>query len=100
MEEDTPEEQSHPFKNFSQDLDLEHEESDYIYSERSYPNVPHYEPRRADVDSDNDEPRSRSKPAVGKGVKGGALCKPKGRLVKLLNCLLCHPLVKLDGENQ
>ena len=39
-------------ENFSQDLDLENEESDY--SEMSDPNDPQYEPGRSDVDSDID----------------------------------------------
>ena len=49
-------------ENFSQDLDLENEESDY--SEMSDPNDPQYEHGRSDVDSDidldlddNDQPR-------------------------------------------
>ena len=49
-------------ENFSQDLDLENEESDF--SEMSGPNDPQYEPGRSDVDSDidldrndNDQPR-------------------------------------------
>ena len=39
-------------ENFSQDLDLENEESDY--SEMSDPNDPQYEPGKSDVDSDID----------------------------------------------
>ena len=48
-------------ENFSQDLDLENEESDY--SEMSDPNDPQYEHGRSDVDyidldlDDNDQPR-------------------------------------------
>ena len=62
MAEDTPKDRGNLFKNFSQDLDLENEESDY--SEMSDPNDPQYKPRRSDVDSvtdldldDNDQPR-------------------------------------------
>ena len=60
MAEDTPKDQGNLFKNFSQELDLENEESDH--SEMSDPNDPHYEPGRSDVDSDidlddNDQPR-------------------------------------------
>ena len=49
-------------ENFSQDLDIDNEESDY--SEMSDPNDPQYEHGRSDVDSDidldlddNDQPR-------------------------------------------
>ena len=40
MAEDTPKDQGNMFENFSQDLDLENEESDY--SEISDPNDPQY----------------------------------------------------------
>ena len=50
--EDTPKDQGNLFENFSQDLDLENEESDY--SEMSDPNDPQYELGRSDVDSDLD----------------------------------------------
>ena len=68
MVEDTPKDRGNLFKNFSQDLDLENEESDY--SEMSDPNDPQYEPGRSDVDSDIDldlddtdqpRPKNRSK---------------------------------------
>ena len=64
MAEDTPKDifRGNLFENFSQDLDLQNEESDY--SEMSDPNDPQYEPGRSDVDSnidldldDNDQPR-------------------------------------------
>ena len=62
MAEDTPKDRGKLLENFSQDLDLENEESDY--SEMSDPNDPQYEPGRSDVDSDidldlddNDQPR-------------------------------------------
>ena len=62
MAEDTPKDRGNLFENFSQDLDLENEESDY--SEMSDPNDPQYKPRRSDDDSDidldlddNDQPR-------------------------------------------
>ena len=62
MAEETPKDPGNLFENFSQDLDLENEESDY--SEMSDPNDPQYEPRRSGVDSDidldlddNDQPR-------------------------------------------
>ena len=91
MAEDTPKDRGNLFETFSQDLDLENEESDY--SEMSDPNDPQYEPWRSDVDSDidldldeNDQPRptNRSKPAVAKpkGVKQGAVSKGKGKASK------------------
>ena len=63
MAEDTPKDRGNDlFDNFSQDLDLENEESEN--SEISDPNDPQYEPGRSDVDSDidldlddNDQPR-------------------------------------------
>ena len=62
MAEDTPKDRGNLFENFSQDLDLENEESDY--SEMSDPNDPQYKPGRSDVDpdidldlDDNDQPR-------------------------------------------
>ena len=62
MAEDTPKDRGNLFENFSQDLDLENEESDY--SEMTDPNDPQNEPGRSDVDSDidldlddNDQPR-------------------------------------------
>ena len=62
MAEDTPKDRGKLLENFSKDLDLENEESDY--SEISDPNDPQYEPGRSDVDSDidldlddNDQPR-------------------------------------------
>ena len=50
MAEDTPKDRGKLLENFSQDLDLENEESDY--SKMSDPNDPQYEPGRSDVDSD------------------------------------------------
>ena len=50
MAEDTPKDRGKLLENFSQDLDLENEESDY--SEMSDPKDPQYEPGRSDVDSD------------------------------------------------
>ena len=62
MAEDSPKDRGNLFENFSQDLDLENEESDYC--EMSDPKDPQYEPGRSDVDSDidldlvdNDRPR-------------------------------------------
>ena len=52
MAEDTPKDRGKLLENFSQDLDLENEESDY--SEMSDPNDPQYEPGRSDFDSDID----------------------------------------------
>ena len=50
MAEETPKDRGNLFENFSQNLVLENEESDY--SEMSDPNDPQYEPGRSDVDSD------------------------------------------------
>ena len=50
--EDTPKDRGNLFENFSQDLDLKNEESDY--SEMSDTNDPQYEPGRSDLDSDID----------------------------------------------
>ena len=52
MAEDTPKDGGKLLKNFSQDLDLENEESDY--NEMSDPNDPQHEAGRSDVDSDID----------------------------------------------
>ena len=52
MAEDTPKDRGNLFENFSQDLDLENEESGY--SEMSDPNDPQYETGRSDVDSESD----------------------------------------------
>ena len=52
LAEDTPKDRGNLFENFSHDLDLENEESDY--SEMPDPNDPQYEPGRSDVDSDID----------------------------------------------
>ena len=52
MAEDTLKDLGNLFEDFSQDLDLENEESDY--SEMSDPNEPQNEPWRSGVDSDID----------------------------------------------